>query len=165
MGSVRVAIVGVGNCAASLVQGVEYYREADPTETRVPGLMHVQMLGGYHVSRPRVRGRVRRRRQAKVGTDLGEGHRSPVRTTPSGSPRWVPARQSPCNCGARPYDGFGKYYRETVEESPAEPVDVVAALRDSRADVLVSYLPVGIGSRLQRFYAQMPAIAGRGRRS
>jgi myo-inositol-1-phosphate synthase len=147
MSTIRVAIAGVGNCASSLIQGVEYYREADPTET-VPGLMHV-VLGGYHVGDLEFVAAFDAD-AAKVGTDLGKaifaGQNNTIRFAAVGE-LGITVQRGPT------LDGFGKYYRETVEESPAEPVDVVAALRDSGADVLVSYLPVG-SEQAQRFYAE-----------
>jgi myo-inositol-1-phosphate synthase len=147
MGSVRVAIVGVGNCAASLVQGVEYYRDADP-ESRVPGLMHVQ-LGEYHirdiefVAAFDVDGK-------KVGTDLSEAIGASQNNTIKIAD--VPPLGITVQRG-HTLDGLGKYYRQTIEESTEEPVDVVAALRDSRADVLICYLPVG-SEAAAKFYAQ-----------
>jgi myo-inositol-1-phosphate synthase len=155
MTTIRVAIAGVGNCASSLIQGVEYYREADPTET-VPGLMHV-VLGGYHV-RDLEFVAAFDADAAKVGTDLGKaifaGQNNTIRFAGVGE-LGVTVQRGPT------LDGFGKYYRETVEESPAEPIDVVAALKDSRADVLVSYLPVG-SEQAQRFYADACLQAGVG---
>jgi myo-inositol-1-phosphate synthase len=155
MSTIRVAIAGVGNCASSLIQGVEYYREADPTET-VPGLMHV-VLGGYHVSDLEFVAAFDAD-AAKVGTDLGKaifaGQNNTIRFATVGE-LGITVQRGPT------LDGFGKYYRETVEESPAEPVDVVAALRESRADVLVSYLPVG-SEQAQRFYAEACLQAGVG---
>ncbi len=157
MSTIRVAIAGVGNCASSLIQGVEYYREADPTET-VPGLMHV-VLGGYHVSDLEFVAAFDAD-AAKVGTDLGKaifaGQNNTIRFATVGE-LGITVQRGPT------LDGFGKYYRETVEESPAEPVDVVAALRESRADVLVSYLPVG-SEQAQRFYAEACLQAGCGLR-
>ena len=147
MGSVRVAIVGVGNCAASLVQGVEYYRDADP-ESRVPGLMHVQ-LGEYHirdiefVAAFDVDGK-------KVGTDLSEAIGASQNNTIKIAD--VPPTGVTVQRG-HTYDGLGKYYRQTIEESTEEPVDVVAALREARVDVLICYLPVGSEDAAQ-FYAQ-----------
>ena len=136
MSTIRVAIAGVGNCASSLIQGVEYYRGADPTET-VPGLMHV-VLGGYHVGDLEFVAAFDVD-ATKVGADLGKaifsGQNNTIRFASVGD-LGVTVQRGPT------LDGFGKYYRETVEESPAEPVDVVAALRDSGAEVLVSYLPV-----------------------
>src|SRR5205807_8675197 len=136
MGSVRVAIVGVGNCAASLVQGVEYYRGADP-DSRVPGLMHVQ-LGDYHVRDIEfvaafdVDGK-------KVGRDLSEAIVASENNTikiADVPPLGITVQRGPT------LDGLGKYYRETIEESTEEPVDIIAALKETRADVAVCYLPV-----------------------
>jgi myo-inositol-1-phosphate synthase len=147
MGSVRVAIVGVGNCAASLVQGVEYYRDADP-ESRVPGLMHVQ-LGEYHirdiefVAAFDVDGK-------KVGTDLSEAIGASQNNTIKIAD--VPPTGVTVQRG-HTYDGLGKYYRQTIEESTEEPVDIVAALRETRVDVLICYLPVG-SEQAAKFYAQ-----------
>src|SRR5215475_11684661 len=135
MGSVRVAIVGVGNCASSLVQGVEYYRNADPNE-RVPGLMHVN-FGGYHVSDVEFVAAFDVDAK-KVGRDLAEAIVASENNTiklcdvpPSG----VTVQRGPT------LDGMGQYYKEIVEESDETPVDVVAALREARVDVVVSYLP------------------------
>jgi myo-inositol-1-phosphate synthase len=147
MGSVRVAIVGVGNCAASLVQGVEYYRDADP-ESRVPGLMHVQ-IGEYHirdiefVAAFDVDGK-------KVGTDLSEAIGASQNNTIKIAD--VPPTGVTVQRG-HTYDGLGKYYRQTIEESTEEPVDIVAALREARVDVLICYLPVG-SEDAAKFYAQ-----------
>jgi myo-inositol-1-phosphate synthase len=152
-GRIRVAIAGVGNCASSLVQGVEYYRNADPTE-EVPGLMHV-VLGGYHVGDVDFVAAFDVD-AAKVGLDLGKaisaGQNNTIKFANVGQLE-VEVLRGPT------FDGLGKYYRETVEESPAEPVDVVAVLRDAQADVLVSYLPVG-SEQAQRFYAQACLDAG-----
>src|ERR671929_180631 len=151
MGSVRVAIVGVGNCAASLVQGVEYYRDADP-EARVPGLMHVQ-LGDYHVSDIEfvVDGK-------KVGRDLSEAIGASENNTIKIAD--VPPTGITVQRG-HTLDGLGKYYRQTIEESAEEPVDVVQALKDARVDVLISYLPVG-SEEADKFYAQCAIDAGVG---
>ena len=152
-GSVRVAIVGVGNCAASLVQGVHYYSDADPTVT-VPGLMHVE-VGGYHcgsldfVAAFDVDAK-------KVGVDLSEAITASENNTIKIAD--VPPLGVTVQRG-HTLDGFGRYYRETVEESDAEPVDVVAALREARADVLVCYLPVG-SEDAAKFYAQCAIDAG-----
>ncbi len=147
MGSVRVAIVGVGNCAASLVQGVEYYKDADPNGT-VPGLMHVQ-FGDYHVNDIEwvaafdVDGK-------KVGLDLADAIGASQNNTIKICD--VPQTGVIVERG-HTYDGLGKYYREMVTESELEPVDVVARLREVQADVLVCYLPVG-SEDAARFYAQ-----------
>jgi myo-inositol-1-phosphate synthase len=146
-GKIRVAIAGVGNCASSLVQGIEYYRNADPTET-VPGLMHVE-LGGYHVRDVKFVAAFDVD-AAKVGLDVGKaiyaGQNNTIKFARVGE-LGVQVQRGPT------LDGLGKYYRETIEESPAEPVDVAQVLRDSAADVLVSYLPVG-SDVAQKQYAQ-----------
>ncbi|HWH29802.1 MAG TPA: inositol-3-phosphate synthase [Mycobacteriales bacterium] len=147
MGSVRVAIVGVGNCAASLVQGVEYYRDADPSST-VPGLMHVQ-LGDYHVRDVEFVAAFDVDAK-KVGFDLSEAILASENNTIKIAD--VPPLGIEVQRGVT-LDGLGKYYRETIEESDAEPVDVVKALKDAKADVLVCYLPVG-SEEAAKFYAQ-----------
>ena len=147
MGSVRVAIVGVGNCATSLIQGVEYYKDADPTAS-VPGLMHVK-FGPYHVNDLEwvaafdVDGK-------KVGLDLSDAIGASQNNTIKICD--VPPTGVTVERG-HTYDGLGKYYREMVTESELEPVDVVARLREVQADVLVCYLPVG-SEAAARFYAQ-----------
>ena len=147
MSTVRVAIAGVGNCASSLVQGISYYKDATPDDI-VPGLMHVT-LGGYHV-RDLVPVAAFDVDAAKVGTDLGKaifaGLNNTIRFAEIGD-LGVTVQRGPT------LDGLGRYYRDVVEESPETPVDVAQALRDARADVLVSYLPVG-SEEAQRFYAQ-----------
>ncbi|GAC1323234.1 MAG: inositol-3-phosphate synthase [Mycobacteriales bacterium] len=147
MGKVRVAIVGVGNCAASLVQGVEYYREADPA-ARVPGLMHVE-VGGYHVRDIEFVAAFDVDAK-KVGRDLSEAIFASENNTIKLAD--VPPLDVTVQRG-NTLDGLGKYYRQMVDESDAEPVDVVAALREARADVLVCYLPVG-SEDAARYYAQ-----------
>ncbi|MCK9893282.1 inositol-3-phosphate synthase [Frankia sp. AgB32] len=155
MGSVRVAIVGVGNCAASLVQGVEYYRGADPT-AQVPGLMHVQ-LGDYHVSDLSFVAAFDVDAK-KVGRDLSEAIVASENNTIKIAD--VPPLGITVARG-HTLDGLGRYYRETIEESDETPVDVVATLRESRADVLVCYLPVG-SEDAAKFYAQCAIDAGVG---
>src|SRR2546429_375870 len=155
MGSVRVAVVGVGNCASSLVQGVEYYRNADPNE-RVPGLMHVT-FGEYHVSDVEFVAAFDVDAK-KVGRDLAEAIVASENNTIKiceVPPTGVTVQRGPT------LDGLGKYYRETVEESDEVPVDVAQALRDARVDVVVSYLPVG-SEAADKFYAQAAIDAGCG---
>jgi myo-inositol-1-phosphate synthase len=153
MGSVRVAVVGVGNCATSLIQGVEYYRDADP-EGSVPGLMHVR-FGDYHVGDIEFVAAFDVDAK-KVGFDLSEATQASENNTikiADVAPLGVPVLRGPT------YDGLGRYYRETIEESEADPVDVVAVLREARADVLVAYLPVG-SEEADKFYAQCAIDAG-----
>jgi myo-inositol-1-phosphate synthase len=153
MGSVRVAIVGVGNCASSLVQGVEYYRDADPAD-RVPGLMHV-VFGDYHVSDIEFVAAFDVDAK-KVGRDLAEAIVASENNTIKicdVPPTGVTVQRGPT------FDGLGQYYREIVEESDESPVDVAAALREANVDVLVSYLPVG-SEEADKFYAQAAIDAG-----
>jgi myo-inositol-1-phosphate synthase len=143
---IRVAIAGVGNCASSLIQGIEYYRNADPADS-VPGLMHV-VLGGYHVGDTEIVAAFDVD-SAKVGLDLSKaihaGQNNTVRFADVPE-LGVTVRRGPT------LDGLGRYYRDVVEESLAEPVDVAEVLREARADVLVSYLPVG-SEEAQKHYA------------
>jgi myo-inositol-1-phosphate synthase len=153
MGSVRVAIVGVGNCASSLVQGVEYYKDADPA-SRVPGLMHVQ-FGPYHVRDIEFVAAFDVDAK-KVGRDLAEAIVASENNTIKicdVPPTGVTVQRGPT------MDGLGEYYTEIISESDEEPADVVQTLRDARADVLVSYLPVG-SEQADRFYAQCAIDAG-----
>jgi myo-inositol-1-phosphate synthase len=153
MSSIRVAIVGVGNCASSLVQGVTFYAEADPQET-IPGLMHVT-FGEYHVRDVEFVAAFDVDAK-KVGLDLAEAIDASENNTVKLCD--VPSTGVTVQRGPT-LDGLGKYYSEMVEESAAEPVDVVAALREARADVLVCYLPVG-SEDAARFYAQCAIDAG-----
>jgi myo-inositol-1-phosphate synthase len=147
MGRIRVAIAGVGNCASALVQGVRYYHDANPADV-VPGLMHVE-LAGYHVGDLDFVCAFDVDAQ-KVGTDLSKAIFSSQNNTirfAEVSDLGVTVQRGPT------LDGLSKYYRDVIDESPAEPCDVAAVLRETRADVLVSYLPVG-SEDAQRFYAQ-----------
>ncbi len=153
MGSVRVAIVGVGNCASSLIQGVEYYKNANP-EDRVPGLMHVT-FGPYHVRDVEFVAAFDVDAK-KVGRDLAEAIGASENNTIKicdVAPTGMTVQRGPT------MDGLGEYYQEMISESSDPPVDVVQALRESRADVLVSYLPVG-SEQADRFYAQCAIDAG-----
>ena len=150
---IRVAIVGVGNCAASLVQGVQYYKDADPNET-IPGLMHVE-FGPYHVGDVEfvaafdVDGK-------KVGVDLSDAIAASENNTikiADVPPTGVTVQRGPT------LDGLGRYYLETIEQSTEEPVDVVQALKDANVDVMVCYLPVG-SQEAAEFYAQAAIDAG-----
>ena len=151
--TVRVAVVGVGNCASSLVQGVHYYRDATPDQ-RVPGLMHVQ-FGPYHVRDVEFAAAFDVDAK-KVGQDLSEAIVASQNNTikicdvpPSG----VIVQRG------HTLDGLGKYYREMITESDDDPVDVVAALRAAEVDVVVCYLPVG-SEQAAKFYAQCAIDAG-----
>ncbi|MDT4984221.1 MAG: myo-inositol-phosphate synthase, partial [Pseudonocardiales bacterium] len=146
-GKIRVGIVGVGNCAASLVQGVHYYRDAQPG-TKVPGLMHVN-FGPYHVSDIEFVAAFDVDAK-KVGTDLSEAIGASENNTIKICE--VPPLDIPVQRG-HTLDGLGKYYRETITESDEEPVDVVAALKAAEVDVLICYLPVG-SEAAAKLYAQ-----------
>ncbi|MBN9791957.1 MULTISPECIES: inositol-3-phosphate synthase [Pseudonocardia] len=153
MSQVRVAVVGVGNCAASLVQGVHYYADADPS-AQVPGLMHVD-FGGYHV-RDVTFVAAFDVDAKKVGQDLADAISASENNTVKIAdvpPLGVTVQRGPT------LDGLGRFYRETITEADGEPVDVVQVLRDTGADVLVSYLPVG-SEDADRFYAQAALDAG-----
>jgi myo-inositol-1-phosphate synthase len=150
---VRVAIVGVGNCASSLVQGVQYYQDADETAT-VPGLMHVR-LGPYHVRDVKFVAAFDVDAK-KVGFDLSEAIFASENNTikiADVPPTNVTVQRGPT------LDGIGKYYAETIEVSEVEAVDVVRVLRENAVDVLVSYLPVG-SEEADKFYAQCAIDAG-----
>ena len=154
-GKVRVAIVGVGNCANSLIQGVNYYADADPAE-QVPGLMHVD-LGGYHVRDVEfvaafdIDGE-------KVGKDLGEaiwaGQNDTIKFAD------VPELGVPVHRGMT-HDGLGKYLKEKIKKAPGQTDDVVGILQDTKADVMVCYLPVG-SEQATKWYVEMAIKAGVG---
>src|SRR5690349_12957428 len=153
MGSVRVAIIGVGNCATSLIQGVEYYKGADAAST-VPGLMHVQ-FGDYHVRDIEFVAAFDVDAK-KVGFDLADATTASENNTIKITD--VPPTGVTVQRG-HTLDGLGKYYLQTIDESDAAPVDVVQVLKDTGADVLVSYLPVG-SEEADKFYAQCAIDAG-----
>jgi myo-inositol-1-phosphate synthase len=155
MAKIRAGIVGVGNCASSLIQGVEYYAKARSDE-RVPGLMHVD-VGPYHVSDIEfscafdVDG-------AKVGLDLSEA----IWAEPNNTVKFsdVPELGVEVLRG-HTYDGLGTYYREVITESELPPVNVAKVLRETQTDVLINYLPVG-SEQAARFYAEQALEAGVG---
>ena len=150
---VRVAIVGVGNCASSLVQGVQYYQDADPNST-VPGLMHVK-FGQYHVRDVKFVAAFDVDAK-KVGFDLSEAIYASENNTikiADVPPTNVTVQRGPT------LDGIGKYYADTIELSDDEPVDVVKMLKENNVDVMVSYLPVG-SEEADKFYAQCAIDAG-----
>jgi len=150
---IRLAIVGVGNCSAALVQGLEYYRGA-PRGADVPGLMHVT-LGDYHVSDVEVAAAFDVDAK-KVGKDVSEA----IFSEPNNTVRFADVPPLGVEVLRGPtLDGLGKYYREVVEESDSAPVDEVAAMREAGVDVVVSYLPVG-SEQATRFYAQAAIDAG-----
>lgn len=151
--TIRVAIAGVGNCATSLIQGVEFYRDADPAET-VPGLMHVK-FGDYHVGDLEFVAAFDVDAE-KVGIDLADATEASQNCTIKIAD--VPTTGVTVLRGPT-LDGLGDHYRAMIDESTAEPVDVTQALIDAKADVLVSYLPVG-SEEADKFYAQAAIDAG-----
>ncbi|GGG74130.1 myo-inositol-1-phosphate synthase [Corynebacterium pelargi] len=153
MAKINVAIAGLGNCATSLIQGIHYYRDADPA-SEVPGLMHVQ-FGDYHVGDLNV--------VAAFDVDADKVGKDVSKAIESGQNCTIKICDVP-EMGVKvqrghTLDGLGRYYQQTIEESDAEPVDVVQALKDAEVDVLVSYLPVG-SEEADKFYAQCAIDAG-----
>jgi myo-inositol-1-phosphate synthase len=152
---VRVAIVGVGNCASSFVQGVEYYKDADPAES-VPGLMHVD-LGGYHVRDIEFTAAFDIDSN-KVGKDLSEaiwaGENNTIKFAD------VPHMGVPVYRGMT-HDGLGKYLKERITKAPGETDDIVEILKETKTDVVVSYLPVG-SEQATKWYVEQVLEAGCG---
>ncbi len=151
---VRVAIVGVGNCASSFVQGVHYYRDADATR-RVPGLMHVD-LGGYHVRDIEFTAAFDID-ATKVGKDLGSaiwaGQNNTIKFAT------VPRRLGVQVQRGMTHDGLGKYLKEKITKAPGETADIVRILRETHTDVVVSYLPVG-SEQATKWYVEQVLEAG-----
>ena len=148
MSKIRVAIVGVGNCANSLVQGVTYYKDA-AIDQEIPGLMHAN-LGGYHISDIEFVGAYDVDAK-KVGLDLADAmwasENNTIKFATVGKTGVTVERGTTL-------DGLGRYYRETITESDAAPVDMVASLKAKKVDVLICYLPVG-SEDAAKFYAQV----------
>jgi len=154
-GKVRVAIVGVGNCASSFVQGVQYYQNAKAGE-RVPGLMHVD-LGGYHISDIEFSAAFDIDAD-KVGKDLSQAVFSGQNNTVKFSD--VPRLDVPVYRGMT-HDGIGKYLSQVITKAPGETADVVKILQDTKTDVVVSYLPVG-SEEATKWYVEQVLAAGCG---
>jgi myo-inositol-1-phosphate synthase len=153
---VRVAIVGVGNCANSFVQGVPHYRDADP-DLQVPGLMHVD-LGGYHVSDIEFTAAFDIDSN-KVGKDLGEaiwsGENNTIKFAEVPTKLGVPVHRG------MTHDGLGKYLKQKIEKAPGETADIVDILKATHTDVVVSYLPVG-SELATKWYVEQVLEAGCG---
>jgi len=153
---VRVAIIGVGNCASAFVQGVHHYRDADPAES-VPGLMHVD-LGGYHVSDIEFTAAFDVD-AAKVGKDLGRaiwaGENNTIKFAKVPASLGVPVQRG------MTHDGLGKYLSEKIRKAPGETADIVSILRETKTDVVVSYLPVG-SEQATKWYVEQVLEAGCG---
>ena len=152
-GEIRVAIVGVGNCANSLIQGITYYKDAT-NETEIPGLMH-PVLGGYHIKN--INFVLALDVDAKkVGLDLADAIWASENNTIKFA---TVAKTGVVVKRGTTLDGLGRYYKETIKESDAQPVDVVAELKANKVDVLICYLPVG-SEEAAKFYAQCSIDAG-----
>jgi myo-inositol-1-phosphate synthase len=152
---VRVAIVGVGNCASSFVQGVEYYKDANPADF-VPGLMHVD-LGGYHVGDVKFSAAFDIDSD-KVGKDLSQAIWSGQNNTLKFAD--VPSLDIPVQRGMT-HDGLGKYLKQKIKKAPGETADIVGILRETQTDVVVSYLPVG-AEDATKWYVEQALAAGCG---
>ena len=152
---VRVAIIGVGNCASSLVQGVEYYKDA-PEDQFVPGLMNVN-LGGYHVRDIEFTAAFDIDIN-KVGKDLSEA----IFAEPNNTYKFsdVPHLGVPVHRGMT-HDGIGKYLSEIVKKAPGPTADIVQVLKDTKTDVVISYLPVG-SEMATKWYVEQVLEAGCG---
>src|SRR5258707_11084597 len=152
-GKVRVAIIGTGNCANSLLQGVEYYKDA-PEDSFVPGLMHVN-LGGYHINDIEfvaafdvVKG--------KVGADLADA----IWAHPNDTIKFADVKKTGVKVSrGMTHDGIGKYLSQVVEKAPGETDDVVGILKERNVDVVVNYLPVG-SEEATKWYAEQVLAAG-----
>src|SRR3712207_2426135 len=151
---VRVAIVGVGNCASSFVQGVQYYRDADPAES-VPGLMHVD-LGGYHVRDIEFTAAFDIDAD-KVGKDLSQAIFAGQNNTLNFAGE-VPELAVEVMRGMT-HDGLGKYLSEKITKAPGSTVDIAQVLKETRTDVVVSYLPVG-SEQATKWYVDQILEAG-----
>src|SRR5579864_8726011 len=152
-GRVRVAMIGVGNCANSLLQGVEYYKDADPGQF-VPGLMHVD-LGGYHVRDIEFTAAFDVTTD-KVGKELSEA----IWAHPNDTYKFADVPETGVRVSrGMTHDGLGKYLSEIVEKAPGETDDVVGILRDTQTDVVVNYLPVG-SEAATKWYAEQILEAG-----
>ena len=155
MAKVRVAIIGVGNCASSFVQGVEFYKKAREDES-IPGIMHAN-LGGYHISDIEFSAAIDIDKN-KVGKDLAEA----IFTKPNNTYRFctVPKFGLTVQRGMT-HDGLGKYLSEIIEKAPGDTVDIVKLLKETKTDVVVNYLPVG-SEEATKWYVEQILEAGCG---
>ncbi len=155
MGKIRVAIIGVGNCASSLVQGVHFYRDASPGDF-VPGLMHV-VLGGYHVNDIEFSAAFDIDAN-KVGRDLAEA----IYAAPNNTRRFadVPPLGVPVHRGMT-HDGLGKYLSQIIRKAPGPTADIVGILRETKTDMVINYLPVG-SEMATKWYVEQVLEAGCG---
>ncbi|GAG50317.1 unnamed protein product, partial [marine sediment metagenome] len=155
MSKVRVAIIGVGNCASSFVQGVEFYKNADDNEL-VPGLMHIN-LGGYHISDIEFSAAIDIDKN-KVGLDLADA----IFKKPNNTYKFckVPKTGITVQRGMT-HDGLGKYLSKIIEKAPGDTIDIVKLLKETKTDVVVNYLPVG-SEAATKWYVEQVLEAGCG---
>ena len=153
MDKIRVAIIGVGNCASSLVQGIEYYRNAKEGDF-IPGVMHIN-LGGYHIRDIEFVAAFDVDKN-KVGKDLSEA----VFTWPNNTTKFadVPHKNVKIHRGMT-HDGLGKYLSQIIQKAPGATADIVSILRETKTDVVVSYLPVG-SEEATKWYVEQVLDAG-----
>ena len=150
---IRVAIVGVGNCANSLIQGVTYYKDA-AVYIEIPGLMHA-VLGGYHINSVNFVAAYDVDSK-KVGLDLADA----IWASENNTIKFATVEKTAIKVQrGHTFDGLGRYYKETIIESSEAPVDIVANLKAEKVDVLICYLPVG-SEKAAKFYAQCAIDAG-----
>ena len=155
MGNINVAIIGVGNCASSLIQGVHYYKKAKESEF-VPGLMHVN-LGGYHISDIKLVAAFDIDKN-KVGKDLAKA----IFTSPNNTLKFcdVPDTSVRIERGMT-HDGLGKYLSQIIEKAPGPTADIVKILKDTKTDMVINYLPVG-SEEATKWYVEQVLAAGCG---
>ena len=152
-GDIRVAIVGVGNCANSLVQGVTYYKDA-ANDQEIPGLMHA-VVGDYHINNVKFVAAFDVDAK-KVGLDMADA----IWASENNTIKFADVAKTGVTVQRGvTHDGLGRYYRETIEESKEAPVDIVAVLKEEQVDVLICYLPVG-SENAAKFYAECAIAAG-----
>src|SRR4030066_1457802 len=153
MGKINVAIVGVGNCASSLVQGIHYYRKTKEGEF-VPGLMHIN-LGGYHISNINFVAAIDIDKN-KVGKDLAEA----IFTPPNNTFKFCDVP----NIGVKvtrgmTHDGLGKYLSQVIQKAPGPTADIVKILKETKTDIVLNYLPVG-SEEATKWYGEQGLAAG-----
>ncbi len=153
MGKIRVGIIGVGNCASSLIQGVEYYKNANDTDF-IPGIMHVN-LGGYHIRDIEFVSAFDIDKN-KVGKDLSEA----IFTPPNNTTKFakVPHKKVKIKRGMT-HDGLGKYLSRIIQKAPGSTADVIGILKDTQTDVVINYLPVG-SEEATKWYIEQVLKAG-----
>ncbi|MBJ7366530.1 MAG: inositol-3-phosphate synthase, partial [Thermoleophilia bacterium] len=153
--TVNVAIIGVGNCASSFVQGIQFYKDANETDF-IPGLMHT-VLGGYHVRDINFTAAIDIDAR-KVGTDLSEA----IFCEPNNTIKLADVAKTGITVSrGMTHDGLGKYLSEIIEKAPGETADITGLLKETKTDVVVSYLPVG-SEQATKWYVEHILAAGCG---